>query len=404
MLSRIARRIERLLDTRTAEELDVSDLLVRSIEFRGRFEALQRELNPGHFRWYPYNSFANFAHFDRLLTGERRRLLALARGGPVIDIGCADGALAFFLESLGLRVHALDHPASNYNRMQGVAALKQALSSDVEILAADLDREIHLPEPFYGLAFFLGILYHLKNPFHALETLASRSRYLVLSTRIARYTPGRRTDLAEEPVAYLLEEGEANRDWTNFWIFSDAGLRRLLGRAGWRVLDYQVFGSGEASEPADGDADARAFCLAQSRLVDAETNLRLLGGWHELEYRTWRWTERRFSLAADAPEGATALEFFFSIPGEVFGRLGPLTLSARVNGAPLPPRIFTAAGPQRYAAALPPGVAGDLRLEFELDKGLRDPGLDARELGVQVCFSRDDAHDERRCSAPLCVY
>ena len=91
-----------------------------------------------------------------------------------------------------------------------------------------------------------------------------------LSTRIARFTPGRRTDLAGEPAAYLLDEGEANSDWTNFWIFSDLGLRRLLHRSGWRVLDYLVAGSGEQAEPAASDADARAFCLAQSRLVDLE--------------------------------------------------------------------------------------------------------------------------------------
>ncbi len=392
------------MPTRAAGDLDVSDLLERSIEFRGYFESLQRKLNPAHFGWYPYNTFANFAHFERLLTGERRRLLELARGGPVIDIGCADGALAFFLESLGLRVQALDHPASNYNRMQGIRALKEAAGSSIEILTADLDREIFLPEPIYGLAFFLGTLYHLKNPFHALEALASRARYLVLSTRIARYTPGRRTDLGGEPVAYLLDEGEANSDWTNFWIFSDAGLRRLLHRAGWRVLDYLVAGSSEAAEPASSDADARAFCLAQSRLVDLENNLRLVEGWHELEYRTWRWTERRFSAVADAPEGAARIEFYFSIPQALFERLGPLTLAARANGAPLAPQTFAAAGLHHYVAMLPSGVTGEIRVDFELDRALSDPALDCRELGVQVCFSKSETDDGRLSDAPISVF
>ena len=404
MLSRIAGRAERWLDRRTAEEFDISGLLARSIEFRGLFEALQRELNPAHFGWYPYDTLANFAHFERLLSGERRRLLALARGGPVLDLGCADGALAFFLESMGLPVHALDHPASNYNQMQGVRALKDALGSSVEILTADLDRDFTLPDPLYGLAFCLGTLYHLKNPFHVLETLATRARYLALSTRIVRYTPGRRTDLAGEPAAYLLDDGEANSDWTNFWIFSDLGLRRLLHRAGWRVLDYLVVGPGESAEPAASDADARAFCLAQSRLVDPDGNLRLIDGWHDLEYRTWRWTARRFSVVADAPEGAATLEFRFSIPEAIFERLGALTLSPRVNGAALAPRTFAAAGFHRYVSALPPGASGELRIDFELDKSLNDPALDARELGVQVCFFMPEADDGRRSDAPLELY
>ena len=404
MLSRIAGRVERWRDRRTAEECDISGLLARTIEFRGRFEALQRELNPAHFDWYPYDTFANFAHFERLLTGERRRLLALARGGPVLDLGCADGALAFFLESMGMRVHALDHPASNRNQMQGVHALKEALGSSVEILTTDLDRDFTLPEPLYGLAFCLGTLYHLKNPFHVLETLATRTRYLALSTRIARFTPGRRTDLAGEPVAYLLDDGEANSDWTNFWIFSDLGLRRLLHRAGWRVLDFFVAGPGDRAEPAASDADARAFCLAQSRLADLAGNLRLIDGWHDLEYRTWRWTARQFSVVADAPDGAATLEFRFSIPEAIFERLGALTLSSQVNGAALAPRTFAAAGFHRYVSALPPGASGELRIDFELDKSLNDPALDARELGVQVCFSQSEVDDGRRSDAPLALY
>ena len=404
MLSRTRTRAGGAPDAQPAADLDIRDLTARSAGFRGQFEALQRELNPAEFGWYPYDTFGNFAHLDRLLTADRRRLLALARGLPVIDIGCADGALAFFLESLGLRVQALDHPASNFNRMEGVRALKSALDSSVEILTADLDREIFLPEPLYGMAFLLGTLYHLKDPFHVLETLATQARYLVLSTRIVRYTPGRRTDLEDEPAAYLLDDGEANSDWTNFWIFSSAGLRRLIHRTGWRVLDYLVVGSGDAAEPAASGADARAFCLAESRIVDLESNVRLGEGWHDLEYRTWRWTSKRFSMLADLAKGATTLEFRFSIPEPVCRRLGALTLSARANGVMLGPRIYPAAGMHRYVAALPPGLAGELRIDFELDKSLDDPGLDARELGLQVCFSKDSVDDGRLGDSPLTLY
>jgi SAM-dependent methyltransferase len=396
-------RTARPPDARAAERLDIAELLARADEFRGRFEALQRKLKPARFDWYPYDTFANFAHFDRLLSGDRRRLLALAGGRPVLDLGCADGALAFFLESLGLRVHALDYPASNYNRMQGVQALKEALGSRVEILAADLERELFLPEPLYGLAFLLGTLYHLKNPFHVLESLATRARYLVLSTRIAGCTPGRRTDISGEPVAYLLAPGEANSDWTNFWIFSETGLRRLLDRSGWHVEDYLVAGPGDAAEPAAPGADARVFCLARSRLADLDNNLRLLEGWHELEYGTWRWTAKCFSVAADAPAGAARIEFRFSIPEEIYARLGAMVLGARANGVPLAPQTFAAAGFHCYVAALPAGSSGELRLDFELDKAIEDPAADTRQLGVQVCFAKGEVDDGRLSNSPLAL-
>jgi protein-L-isoaspartate O-methyltransferase len=44
-----------------------------------------------------------------MLEGRYRDLPALAGGGAVLDIGCADGFKAFFLESVGMRVHAVDH-------------------------------------------------------------------------------------------------------------------------------------------------------------------------------------------------------------------------------------------------------------------------------------------------------
>ncbi len=386
------------------ETSDIADIREFGLEFRRRFEKRCRQIKPAQFDWYPYDTFGNLSHLDRMLTGERRRLLALARGYPVIDIGCADGALAFFLESMGMRVHALDHPSSNFNRMMGVRALKEALGSQVEIIVADLEREINLPARLYGMAFFLGTLYHVKNPFHVLESLASRARYLVLSTRIARFTPGRRTDLTGEPVAYLLDEGEANSDWTNFWIFSHPGLLRLLHRAGWQVLDHLVVGAGDTAEPASNDLDARAFCLAASRLVDLENAVRLEDGWHDLEFNSWRWTARKFSVRLEAPAGARTLKFHFVIPNAIFERLGTLSLSVKVGETALPSQRFASAGSHCYIASLPDGVSGDLHVDFTLDKALYDPAMDSRELGLMVCFSMATVGDGRTSDAPITLY
>jgi len=227
--------------------------------------------------WYPYGTLNNFAHLNSLLTGESRFLLNLIGDKPALDIGCADGELAFFLESLGCKVQVIDYAPSNYNSLRAVKLLKERLSSSVEIHEVDLDSQFSLPGKDYNLAFFLGILYHLKNPFYALEALSKSARYCLMSSRIARFnratemkqtntksTQSDRVDFRNVPVAYLLDEQEANNDSTNYWIFSDAGLRRILKRTGWEILDYLTVGNTTDSDPASAQGDERAYCLVKS--------------------------------------------------------------------------------------------------------------------------------------------
>src|SRR5215471_8647447 len=101
--------------------------------FRRKLEETKRAI-PADFDWYPYDTLSGLAHLDRLLTGGHRDLLpAEGHGKRVLDVGCADGDLAFFLESLGYSVTAIDHPAYQHNGMRGVRALKNALGSKVAI-------------------------------------------------------------------------------------------------------------------------------------------------------------------------------------------------------------------------------------------------------------------------------
>lgn len=114
--------------------------------------------------------------------------------------------------------------------------------------------------------FFLGILYHLKNPFYALESMAKVSNYALMSTRIARFAPDRKSRIEDLPVAYLVNTSECNNDATNFWIFSDTGLKRILDRTGWEILDYMRYGNLTKSDPASQEGDERVFLLARSRV------------------------------------------------------------------------------------------------------------------------------------------
>jgi hypothetical protein len=64
-----------------------------------------------------------------------------------------------------------------------------------------------------------------------------------------------------------LEPDECNNDTTNFWIFSDEGLKRLIHRTGWRILAFTTIGDTNNSTPADANHDERAVCILKSDAV-----------------------------------------------------------------------------------------------------------------------------------------
>jgi hypothetical protein len=268
-----------MADVRTApSSMDIGEIAASATRFRSVLEECKQRIGPSEFPWYPYGTLGNFSVLNRLLSGENRDLLRLIGEGPAVDIGAADGDLAFFMESLGIPMHIVDHPPTNYNGCRGVRRLKEALQSNVEILETDLDRYFTLPQRRYSFAFFLGILYHLKNPFGALEALAEHAQHAVISTRVARYNVAHGAEARDDresvarvrlqplPVAYLLDATECNNDATNYWIFSEAGLRRILARTGWDILDFTTLGNDRDSDPASPEGDERAFCLVRSRV------------------------------------------------------------------------------------------------------------------------------------------
>ena len=245
-------------------------LALASEEFRPVFQAAKERALPADLPWYPYDSLSNFSHLDRLLTPRDAKpvvpaLEAMAGGKPMLDIGCADGASAFLLASLGFDVDAVDFEPTNFNGMRGIRALNEVVERRIQIHSVDLDSQFRLPREHYGFTFFLGILYHLKNPYYILEQLAAHTNYCFLSTRVTKLDGTRQVTMEQIPAAYLVAPQETNNDGSNFWIFTRAGLLRILDRTGWEVLRYMHTGNTTDSDPATAAGDERAFCLLRSR-------------------------------------------------------------------------------------------------------------------------------------------
>ena len=216
---------------------------------------------PVDFPWYPYDTMSNFPALAPLMTEEVDSIFG--GGKRFADIGAADGALAYYLESRGNAVDIYDYGPTNYNNLRGARHLKTVFDSKVNIHEIDLDSQFSLSGE-YDFVFFLGILYHLKNPYYILESLAKRAKYMAVSTRVVKHFKTGAPDVTSYAAAYLVSPTESNNDHTNYWMFTDAGLKRIFDRTGWQVLSYRTVGDVTASNPQDADHDERAFAVLKS--------------------------------------------------------------------------------------------------------------------------------------------
>ena len=151
---------------------NAQEILDRRPLFSKQLAEAKIEPLPLQLTWYPYDSMASIDHIAPFLRGHFAEFERAFRAGPVIDFGCGDGDIPLFFASLGCEVAAADNPPNNHNWMAGLRALRDRLNLPVEIHELDADTATQIPGGPFGLVFSLGVLYHLKNPYLALETLA----------------------------------------------------------------------------------------------------------------------------------------------------------------------------------------------------------------------------------------
>jgi hypothetical protein len=381
------------LRTGTAFPQTIGDFKHAAGVFAAELRDLKKRLLVADYGWYPYESMTSLPVMSELLAPVYRELSAAISHSPVVDIGCGDGDLAMFFARFGCDVDAVDHAETNFNQLRGVEALQQELSLNVHARDIDLDGQFALPRRDYGLALFLGTLYHLKNPFYVLETIAARADWCVLSTRIAQATPDHRTRIEDEPLAYLLGAREANNDPTNYWIFSHAGLLRLLERTGWIVMGHRRVGCPIGSDPVHAEADERLFVIAKSRTRHPGLHLRLLEGWHATEDDAFRWTAKRFSMEVTLSERAHEFALRFSVTESMSGA-GPVCVSCAISGQPAGSITCESPNTLEFRGRFP-FEAITHRLDFTVESKFQPPD-DTRELGICVpLLDASPQHTER---------
>jgi hypothetical protein len=121
---------------------------------------------------------------------------------------------------------------------------------------------------------------------------------------------------------------------------------------------------------------------------DPVASAQLVRGFYPLEVNTWRWTMQKFTVALKPPPGGAQngarLSFKFSFPEVIFTKLGPMRLSATINGLALAPESYSKPGDYVYSRDVPASaLSGDaVSVEFVSDKALPPTGGDARELAL----------------------
>src|SRR5262249_49722593 len=151
-----------------------------------------------------------------------------------LDVGAWDGAFSFAAERRGAkRVLATDWfiwKDMGWGSKQGFETARRALRSNVE----DLTINVYdlSPEKIgkWDVVLFAGVLYHLQNPFLALQRVASvTSELLVLETAID-YRFCRRPAIAFYPTS------ELNDDPTNWCAPNLPALKAMLSACGFKDI------------------------------------------------------------------------------------------------------------------------------------------------------------------------
>jgi hypothetical protein len=157
------------------------------------------------------------------------------------------------------------------------------------------------------------------------------------------------------------------------------------------VLFLLLFTTGgcKRKKPSQAASDELVTGLATVlNTADPRAAPQLLRGFHAIEGNAWRWTAGEFAAVLKPPAGAdqkgATLVFRFAVPETSIRQLHSVTLSASVNGAPLPPETYASPGEHTYSRDVSPEALkkDTATVDFTLDKYLHPNGAERRELGV----------------------
>jgi tRNA (mo5U34)-methyltransferase len=201
---------------------------------------------PGGRRTAPDHPLGDFPSFKWEQIAPH--LPADLSGARALDIGCNAGFYSFELARRGADVLAVDVD-EHYLRQARWAADELGLGERVTLRQLGVYDLAELDAEPFDVVLFLGVLYHLRHPLLALDTIAPlvAGRLVVQTLTMPGEeradTPGnvgideRSALLAPGWPAMAFIEHELAGDPTNWWAPNAAGVEAMLRSSGLRILD-----------------------------------------------------------------------------------------------------------------------------------------------------------------------
>jgi tRNA (mo5U34)-methyltransferase len=147
-------------------------------------------------------------------------------GKTVLDIGAWDGFYSFEAERRGAaKVVATDHfcwSGPGWGTKMGFDYAHARLGSHVESIDVDLADLYPSALGTFDVVLFLGVLYHLQDPYAGLKRAATMTHDLLVVETVTA------CNFFPVPVMRFYSRKELNNDPTNFWAPNIRCLRRLL--------------------------------------------------------------------------------------------------------------------------------------------------------------------------------
>jgi tRNA (mo5U34)-methyltransferase len=148
-------------------------------------------------------------------------------GLRVLDIGARDGFFSFECERRGAaEVVPIDYvPAES----TGFLVAKEILGSQLTLRHENIYNLTAAEYGKFDIVLFLGVLYHLPDPMHALDILSQMmktgsSLYVETIVIDDELPPG----LAERPLMRFYPKASKNSDHTNYWGMTESCVIAML--------------------------------------------------------------------------------------------------------------------------------------------------------------------------------
>ena len=154
------------------------------------------------------------------------------------------------------------------------------------------------------------------------------------------------------------------------------------------LLAFVTFGSAGCHRRKKGKIRDDGMASAIN-VADPADSPQLVRGFSAVEADAWRWSTSKFSAVLKPPAGAAQngakLDMSFTLH-EAVSKLGPVTVSAAVDGVPIASETYVQPGDYTYSHDVPAGALGGdvVTVEFSTDKALEPNDKDKRELALIV--------------------